>query len=169
MRLLPPLAAPDAQLCVFLLGGQEFAVDLRRVAEIITPLPVVPLPRGPAFLEGVIHLRGALVPVVDPHRQLGLTPQAGGRPKMLICLVGRRKVALQVDGVVQVLKVKRSELKPSPPVSGPGEVPYFLGACGQEARLRLLLNVKAFLELEAAPDPIARQALADAGQHLEER
>lgn len=147
MRSVPPSppAEPDIQLCAFFLGAQEFVVDIHRVEEILHPLPITPLPRAPAFLEGVIHLRGTIVPVVDPRKQLGLTPRVGGKPKMLICLAGRRKVALLVDGVTQVLKVKRSELKPAPSPVGPEGVPYVLGVYGKPERLWLLLNVKALL------------------------
>jgi purine-binding chemotaxis protein CheW len=135
------------QLCAFRVGEQEYAVDLMRVEEILRPPPVTPLPRAPAVVEGVAHLRGAVVPVVDLRRCLGapLPEVAGRRERLLVCLLGRRRVALRVDAVLEVMRVARADLRPAPPLSVEAGTPFVVGVCGSPERLRLLLDVKVLL------------------------
>ena len=62
------------QLTAFKVGDEEYVVDILRIREIIRPLPVTPVRRGPRFVEGVISLRGSVIPVVDMRRRFGLPP-----------------------------------------------------------------------------------------------
>jgi purine-binding chemotaxis protein CheW len=146
-----------AQLCTFRVGGEDYAIDIMRVREIIPPLPVTPVPRAPAFVEGVVRLRGDVVPVLDVRRRLGvpITP-ATRKTKVLIVNVAGRRLGLVVDEVTEVVRIPRSDIRPAPSlVEGHGPR-FFLGVCGWESgpgaarrgagRLRLLLNVKALLE-----------------------
>lgn len=148
------------ELCAFRAGEEEYVVDLRRVREILQPLPVTAVPRGPAFLDGVMDVRGEVLPVLDVRRRLGLPPRAG-RGKVLVVTVAGRVLALVVDAVVEVMRLPRSAIGPPPPAA-PGGPRLYLGVCtprerpGARAaprRLRLLLNVKALLEPGAAGEP----------------
>lgn len=153
-----------AQLCTFRIGGEDYAVDIMRVREIIHPLPITPVPRAPAFVEGVIRLRGDVIPVVDVRKRLALpaTPPTR-KSRFLVVNVAGRRIALVVDEVREVLRLPRSEIRPAPSLGSGGGPRFFLGVCGAErgrggAALRLLLNVKALLdpavpgEAEAARD-----------------
>ena len=103
------------------------------------------MPRAPQ-VDGVLNLRGEIVPMVDLRRVLGAEgPLEVRRQKLLICMVGRRKIAFRVDRVTQVVRASRDELKPVPPVGGPRLSPYVIGVCSTEARLLLLLNLRAVL------------------------
>ncbi len=160
MQARDPAAAPApgdpalAQLCTFRVGGEDYAIDIMRLREIIPPLPVTPVPRAPSFVEGVIRLRGDVIPVVDVRRRLGLplTP-ATRKTKILIIHVAGRRLGLVVDEVTEVIRIPRTEIRPAPPlVDGQGPR-FFLGVSGGEGgarrgagRLRLLLNVRALLE-----------------------
>jgi purine-binding chemotaxis protein CheW len=145
IRPVPEEAAREVQLCAFYVGKQEYAVDIRRVAEILQPVPVTALPRAPEFLEGVVNLRGAIIPVVDVRKRLGGELKSTRKTKLLICLIGRKRVALIVDGVSQVFRVKLGDLKPAPPLGESGLASCVMGVCGPPGRLRLLLDVKALL------------------------
>src|SRR5262245_57303452 len=135
---------PQVQLCAFAVGSEEYAIDIHRVLEIIQPPALTQVPRAPQ-VDGVINLRGEIVPLVDLRRVLAAE---GGldarRQKLLICLVGRRKIAFRVDKVTQVMRASRDELKPVPPVGGPLS-PYVIGVCSRGPRLLLLLNLRAVL------------------------
>ncbi|MGQ0504651.1 MAG: chemotaxis protein CheW [Myxococcaceae bacterium] len=134
------------QLCIFLAGSEEFALDLMRVEEILPPQKVTPVPGAPAFVEGVTNLRGKVIPVVDLRKQLGSGPPPPKfRPKLLVCLVGRRRVGLLVDGVSEVLRLKRSAIKPAPAM-GSSQMRHVVGVCGPPEKLKLLLNLKALLQ-----------------------
>jgi purine-binding chemotaxis protein CheW len=140
------------QLCVFRAGDEEFVVDIMRVQEIIPPLPVTKVPRAPAGIEGVVNLRGSIVPVVDVRKQLGLAePTVTPRPQLIVCRVGPQLLGLKVDGVSSVLRVDKKVLKPAPMSEGPS--PHVIGVCPSGGRLRLMLDVRALLESQA-PEPV---------------
>jgi purine-binding chemotaxis protein CheW len=140
---------PLVQLCCFSVGREEYVVDIMRVEEILPPQRVIPVPRAPSFVEGMLHLRGALLPVVDLRQRLSAT-EAPPSPKtrLLVCLLGRRRLALRVDRVTEVLRVRRSEIKPAPALLSPGRTPFVIGVCGPPERPRLLLDLKALLRAE---------------------
>lgn len=139
------------QLCAFFVGKEEYAIDIRRVEEILHPMPITPLPRAPSYLEGVVSLRGAVVPVVDVRKRLGAPVTPNGKAKLLVCLIGRKRLGLLVDRVTQVVRTTASELKPAPPLSREGLMPCVVGVYGPPERMKLLLDVKALLQ----PDPPA--------------
>ncbi len=140
----------DVQLCVLKVGGEDYVVDIRRVEEILTAPPVTRVARAPAFLEGVLTLRGEVVPVVDVRKRLLVAPQVPPRrrEKLVVCRVGRRRVGLVVDAVTQVIKVSGAELKPAPLAAQPGRRAHVLGVCEVQGSLKLLLDVKALLTEE---------------------
>ncbi len=159
-----------AQLCTFRVGGEDYAIDIMRLREIITPLPVTPVPRAPSFVEGVIRLRGDVIPILDVRRRLGLpvTPPTR-KTKVLIVHVAGRRLGLIVDEVTEVLRLPRAEIRPAPGLVEGGGPRFFLGVCGGEgggrrgaSRLRLLLNVKALLEPTAAGELEAVRSEAEA-------
>ena len=135
---------PSIQLCAFRAGDEELAVDIMRVQEIIPTLPVTRVPRAPAAIDGVVNLRGVIIPVVDVRRQLGLPePTQRPRPRLVICRVGQHLVGLKVDGVSTVFRVERDALKPAP--MGHASKPHIVGVCSAGGKLRLLLDVRALL------------------------
>ena len=152
-------AGAEVQLCTFRVGGEDYALDIMRVQEIIRPMPITPVPRAPAFLEGVIRLRGEVIPVVDVRKRFGLpVAPAGPRTRYLVVRVAGRRLALVVDEVCEVLRVHRGDLRAAPELVGLDAPRFILGVCGGEgaapagrrggdaSRLRLLLNAKALLD-----------------------
>ena len=156
---------PIVELCAFRVGDEEYVIDLRRIREIIQPLPVIAVPRAPDYVDGVMNLRGEVIPVVDVRKRLGVAPRAGGRAKILVVNVAGRIMGLVVDAVSEVLRIPRSGIGPPPALLAAAGLRLFLGVCGAREprrgagegasraaakasgqRLRLLLNVKALLE-----------------------
>jgi purine-binding chemotaxis protein CheW len=143
------------QVCVWRVGAEQYAVDLRRVEEILALPAITAVPRGPRFLEGVVRLHGEVLPVVDVRKRLGVEGQApvsrspSGKPRsrerLVVCRLGSRRVGFVVDGVTQVLRVERAGLKPAPLAQVPGRRPHVLGVCGEPGALKLLLDVKALV------------------------
>jgi purine-binding chemotaxis protein CheW len=160
-------ADPLAQLCTFRIGGEDYAIDIMRVREILHPLPITPVPRAPPFVEGVFRLRGDVIPVVDVRKRLALPPGAGTRKsRFLVVNVAGRRIALVVDEVREVLRLPRSEIRPAPSLGTTGPR-FFLGVCGGERSgpaLRLLLNVKALLDPSIPGEADAARAQAEASR-----
>lgn len=145
------------QLCTFRIGGEDYAIDVMRVREIIRPLPITPVPRAPSFVEGVMRLRGEVIPVLDVRKRLGVAASPPTRKtRFLVVNVAGRRFGLVVDEVREVLRLPRKEIRPAPALGTPGVARFFLGVCGGDeavpvagrpARpMRLLLNVKALLD-----------------------
>ncbi len=167
-----PAEAALAQLCTFRVGGEDYAIDIMRVREIIPWQPVTPVPRAPPFVEGVIRLRGEVIPVLDVRRRLGLavTPPTR-KTKILIVKVAGRRLGLVVDEVTEVVRIPRADIRPAPALVDGHGARFFLGVCGGEAaaaggrrgtgRLRLLLNVRALLEPVAAGEQDAARTEAE--------
>lgn len=169
-----------AELCTFRIGGEDYAVDIMRVREIINPLPITPVPRAPAFIEGVIRLRSEVIPVVDVRKRFGLPPLPPTRKtKHLVVRIGGRRLALVVDEVTEVVRLSRSEIRPAPVFADERAPRFFLGVCGGDVqpapapagqvgprrgsgRLRLLLNVRALIEAERPGEAAAARAQAEA-------
>ncbi|WP_257461209.1 chemotaxis protein CheW [Archangium lipolyticum] len=145
---------PLVQLCAFFVGPEEYAVDIMRVEEILPPQRLTPIRGAPPFIEGVIHLRGSIIPVVDLRKRLlgGEAPPATPKTRLLVCWLGRRRVALVVDRVSEVVRMRRSEIKPAPAIGAVGPAPFVVGVCGPPERLKLLLDVKALLLAELVRD-----------------
>jgi purine-binding chemotaxis protein CheW len=173
----PAAEVPLVQLCTFRIGGEDYALDIMRVREIIRPLPITPVPRAPASVEGVVRLRGEVMPVLDVRKRLGLPASpATRRTRFLVVNVARRRVGLVVDEVCEVIRIPRDEIRPAPPLGDERAPRFFLGVCGGEGvsargrragagRLRLLLNVKALLDPAVPGEADAARAQAQASRH----
>jgi purine-binding chemotaxis protein CheW len=112
-------ADDEEQLVVFRLGQEEFGVPIDSVQEIVrVPEALTRVPQAPAFVEGVINLRGAVLPVIDLRRRLGLEAiERSDRQRIMVFLIDRVCTGFIVDSVAEVLKVERSAIEPAPRLS----------------------------------------------------
>jgi len=161
-------AAEDSlQLVTCQVGAEEFGLDIRSIAEVVRPLRVTPLPRMPEFIEGVINLRGAIIPVVDLRKRFGLEVAAepAKKARMLITRgavrgpgsAGSDLLGLVVDGVREVLHIPRQQIDPTP-AAARGLQAEFIGGMGKVGdRLVILVDITKILSRQE------RQALAEAG------
>lgn len=112
-------ADDEEQLVVFRLGQEEFGVPIDSVQEIVrVPEQLTQVPRAPAFVEGVINLRGAVLPVVDLRRRLGLPDaERSDRQRIMVFVIDAVRTGFIVDSVAEVLKVERRAIEPAPSLS----------------------------------------------------
>lgn len=110
----------DEQVVVFRLGKEEFGVPIESVQEIVrVPEQLTRVPRAPAFVEGVVNLRGAVLPVIDQRLRLGLPAEArNDRQRIMVFLIDEVRTGFIVDSVTEVLKIPRATIEPSPRLSG---------------------------------------------------
>lgn len=110
----------EEQVVVFRLGKEEFGVPIDSVQEIVrVPEELTHVPKAPGFVEGVINLRGSVLPVIDLRRRLGM-PQIdrSDRQRIMVFLINRVCTGFIVDSVAEVLKVHKSAIEPAPQLSG---------------------------------------------------
>jgi purine-binding chemotaxis protein CheW len=130
----------------FLINDIPYAVDIRRISEIIYYRPVTPLPEAPHFVEGVIDLRGIVIPVIDLKKKIGVRNEAAGDPNhILILRMGDRLIGMIVDEVQEVFEMEREQIQePQKIHNGPGSR-YLTGVCKINDHLVFLLDMNAIL------------------------
>ncbi len=145
---------PQRDFLTFLVGDEEYAIDIARIREIIKLRPVTEVPHVPPFVVGVIAVRGAVVPVLDLHRRLKLP--SSGLSRMARFLVVEKgddePFGLLVDEVRQVVRLVEAEIEPTPPVLAGAEADFLAGIgrakSGGRDRLVILLNLDNVLRFE---------------------
>lgn len=135
-------SASDEQVVVLRVGGGDYAVPIGGVQEIVRVPPITRVPNAHPSVEGVINLRGKVLPVVDLAARLGLGTAAGGRgARVVVVGEGAEAQGLLVDGVSEVLMIAATDVEPpSDVVSGP-EQNAVRGVAKVGERLVLLLDL----------------------------
>ena len=111
------VTAADEQVVVFTIGGQEYALPISGVREIITWTAPTPVPEAPPYVEGVISVRGEVLPVVDLSRRFGLVRDRAEEQRRIIILeMDGQSAGLIVDDVVAVESVAAGRLAPPSPL-----------------------------------------------------
>ena len=105
----------EIQLVLFRMAGSEFGIEIKQVREINRVTAITRVPKSPDFLEGIMNLRGRIVPVVDLKKRFRLAPtETTSQTRIMIAEVGDQPVGLWVDKVVEVLKVPATAISPPP-------------------------------------------------------
>jgi len=135
----------ELQVVAFTVAGGEFAVNILEVQEINRLPSITRVPRTPSYMEGVINLRGNVIPVVDLHKRLGLpSGENTDKTRVVIVNVHDIKVGMIVDEVLEVLRLSQHNIEP-PPSTG-GQNPEFLEGVGKMGnRLLMLVNLEQLL------------------------
>ncbi len=134
------------QLAVFRAGAGEYAVDIMRITEIIRPQKLTLIPKAPDFIEGVINLRGSVVPVIDIRKRLGITHSGEEtKSKILILLIDGRKVGAVVDDVKEILYMDMGLIEDAPEIVKGSEAQFLQGIGKFGERLIMVLDPEKLL------------------------
>lgn len=144
----------DLKLAGFYVGSGLYGIEIMRIKEVIQarPYPIRPVPYAPAIVEGVIQLRGVVIPVVDLRRRFStpIDPATENLNKLIIVSVAGRIAGLKVDRVLGELRVPANNLRPSPSMLRPeaersGEVNIFSGVSRVGDDMVFVINLDALL------------------------
>jgi purine-binding chemotaxis protein CheW len=149
--------AATQQYLSFLLGGQEYAIDILRVQEIKGWDTVTRVPYSPGYILGVINLRGSIVPVVDLRVRFSLESAAFDSATVIIVvhvagLRGERIVGVVVDAVSDVYSVAGENIQPPPDVVGSVDHQFVLGLASLENKLVIVLDIERIVTSSVAGD-----------------
>ena len=134
------------QLVTFKLGEEEFGVDILKVQEIIRMMPITKVPNAPEFVEGVINLRGKVIPVIDMRRRFGLEPSPrDSQTRIKVMDMQGQVVGFVVDAVSEVLRIPESTVDDPPAVVAGIGSEYMRGVGKLEDRLLILLDLDKLL------------------------
>jgi len=132
----------EEQIVVFRLGGEDYGIEISQVREIIRKRSITPMPRQPAYVEGVINVRGTIIPVVNLRKRFGLTGDQSTQPHTIIVESGDGLVGILVDSVSEVIRLPQDRIHPPPAVSVGVDSEYLRGICRVGDRLLIYLDVE---------------------------
>jgi purine-binding chemotaxis protein CheW len=142
------------ELITFRIGAQEFCVDIMSVREIRGWTKTTALPRSPAYVRGVVNLRGAVLPIVDLSQRLGFAnTDPTERSVIIVAQIGAQLVGLLVDAVSDIITVAATDIQPTPDVASELVKTFVQGILAIEGRMISLISldhVLPDLQLEAA-------------------
>lgn len=145
MTGLPPSTAASAQRWIrFSIHGQDYAVDIRSVREVLSQAAIEPVPGAPAMVLGVINLRGQIVTVVDFGQWLGRSASATPRP-VLVMDHHNVVLALAIDTVHDVTRLDPDEIKPVPRTGTATHPGVMQGLVVRDSGLLSLLNADVLM------------------------
>ena len=145
------LSQGDRELIAFRIGDQEFCVNIMSVREIRGWTPATAMPHSPAYMLGVINLRGAVLPIIDLAARLGMKPaDPTARHVIIVAQVHRKVVGLLVDAVSDILTVTDEIVQPTPEISSDLERQFARGVLAIDKRMICLIELEAlFSETES--------------------
>jgi purine-binding chemotaxis protein CheW len=146
-----PQEAKRRELVSFRLGAQEFCVDIMAVREIRGWTDVTPLPHAPAYVRGMINLRGIVLPIIDMGARLGLPVDDLAKRRVIIVVsIGTKLVGLLVDAVCDILAVPDDSLHAAPELAGETIPSFVTAVLTVEERMICLISLSQLLpELDA--------------------
>jgi len=139
----------ERQLVVFGLGEEEFGVDIIQVQEIVRLQEVTKIPNAPEFVEGIVNLRGKVIPLIDLRKRFGFSKvDHDDDSRIIVTMVNESLIGIIVDNVTEVIRLQEEQIEPPPGiVAGIGRE-YLQGVGKVENRLVVLLELDRILNLE---------------------
>ena len=137
------------QLVTFSIGEEEFGVDILKVQEIIRTMAITKVPNSPPHVEGVINLRGKVIPVIDLRSRFLLESKPhDNQTRIIVVDLHRVVIGFVVDGVSEVLRIPSSTVEPPPAVVSGIESEYIKGVGKLDNRLLILLDLDKLIPVE---------------------
>ncbi|MCH5277529.1 MAG: purine-binding chemotaxis protein CheW [Desulfovibrionaceae bacterium] len=137
------------QLVTFSIGSEEFGVDILKVIEIIRTMEITKVPKAPPFVEGVINLRGTVIPIIGLRRRFGLADKPeDSDTRIIVIAINGMSVGFVVDSVSEVLRLQANTVEPAPPVVAGVDSDYISGVGKLEDRLLILLDLDKLLSAD---------------------
>jgi purine-binding chemotaxis protein CheW len=148
-RVAEQVVKEEKQLVVFNLGEESYAIDISMVREIIQMQPITKVPGTPHSLEGVINLRGAVIPIVDLRKKFKLNRVNKDKDTRIVVVNCKgQDVGVIVDSVAEVLRIPLDSLEPSSNVFSDEHLEHVQGIVKLENRLVILLDMNQVLSVQ---------------------
>jgi len=136
------------QLVTFGIGEEEFGIDILKVQEIIRTMAITKVPNSPPYVEGVINLRGKVIPVIDLRSRFNMEYRDhDSHTRIIVLQIHGMIVGFVVDEVSEVLRIQSNTVEPPPVVSGI-ESEYIKGVGKLDDRLLILLDLDKLIPIE---------------------
>lgn len=144
------MADKEGKYLTFTLAGEEYGIGILKIREIIGLLPITSVPQTPAFIKGVINLRGKVIPVMDLRVRFGIPPLDYSERTCIIVVevsgqAGVIQIGIVVDAVSEVLNIKSDDMEPTPSFGTKLNTEYILGMAKIGGGIKILLDITRVL------------------------
>jgi purine-binding chemotaxis protein CheW len=147
------------QFISFTIGDEEYGVDIMAIREIKGWSATTELPNTPAFIRGVINLRGSIVPILDLRARFGAArTDASERHVIIVVAVGTRVAGILVDAVADIITVATGDIQPVPQLEHTATAGFLTGLVAVEGRMVALLDLNRVFDFEAIDELTASAA-----------
>ena len=134
------------QLVGFNLGEEEFGVDILKVQEINRMVEITKVPQSPDFVEGVINLRGEIIPVIDLRKRFGIPERDYDKQtRIIVAEIGESTIGFVVDAVSEVIRINSNTVEQPPQIVTGQQADYIQGVGKLDDRLLMLLDIDKVL------------------------
>jgi purine-binding chemotaxis protein CheW len=135
------------QIVGFRVGKENFGVPIEIVHEIVRMMDITVVPDAPVFIEGVINLRGKIIPIVDLRKRFAEQPEHSRRNRILVAEIAGHHIGLVVDSANEVLKLNPELIEPPPTIFENGELNYVTGVGKIEGKLVILIDLAKIMQM----------------------
>jgi len=140
------MVSDEGEYLTFLLGSEEYGIQIMNVQEIRGYDVVTQIPNTPNFIKGVVNLRGKIVPIVDLRIKFKLSDICYNEMTVVIVLnLNGRTVGVVVDGVSDVIELKTSQIEPMPALDTDIDTKYIIGLATYEDRMLILVAIEELM------------------------
>ncbi|MCX5909588.1 MAG: chemotaxis protein CheW [Deltaproteobacteria bacterium] len=140
----------EGKYLTFMLAEEEYGIGILKIKEIIGMMPITVVPRTPAFIKGVINLRGKVIPVVNLRLKFGMEEMAyTDRTCIIVVEIGSQNstilMGIVVDAVSEVLNIKEDDIEDTPTFGVKLDTAYILGMAKMDGNVKILLDINKVL------------------------
>ena len=137
------------QVVGFKIGNEEYVIDILKVQEIIKPVDITPIPDSPAFIEGVINLRGMVIPIVSLRKRFNFEELEDNKDtKIIVVKIDNHFIGFLVDSVTEVLRIPSNLIEPTPPLVSKIGSEFLAGVGKLDNRLVIFIDIDKILSAE---------------------
>ena len=134
---------------IFKLNGEHYGIDIKNVENIEKLIPITRVPYSENFVEGVVNLRGVIIPVVDLRKRFNIEPsEMSDESRIIIVNLSELKVGMIVDTSSEVLKLDREDIDAAPSVRGNADIDYIREIGKNDGRIIMLIDLHKVLGIE---------------------
>ena len=143
------ISSYEGKFLTFVLGNEEYGIEILRVREIIGIMEITPVPQTPDYVKGVINLRGKVIPVIDQRIKFSM-PEVEQTQETCVIVVEVKEslIGILVDSVSEVLDIGREEIEATPQFGQEIDTQFIMGLGKTKGKLIILLDIEKVLTTE---------------------
>jgi len=139
----------------FRLGDEIYGVNVMQIREVLRHSEITPVPGAPAYVLGIINLRGNVVTVIDTRKRFGLAPgETDDQSRIVIVEVDSQVIGMLVDSVADVTYLKQSEIETTPNIGNEETSKFIQGVCNKNDELLILIELERMIDTSPVVDVV---------------